>query len=109
VPLAEVEAEGLPLSVVRAAEAATRSAVPEPMAHDAGDPGALFLAEAALEASGLPLPVPPTEAERLLELLLGEGLEADEIPALLGALPVAPATAVQVAAMLAAAGEEPYR
>ena len=53
--------------------------------------------------------MPPTEEERLLELLLGEGLEADEIPALLGALPVAPATAVQVAAMLAAAGEEPYR
>jgi hypothetical protein len=109
VPLAEVEAEGLPLSVVRAAEAAARGALPVPEEPEDGDPGALFLAEAVLGASGLPLPVPPTDAGRLLELLLGEGLEPDEIPALLGRLPVEPATAVQVAAVLAAAGEEPYR
>jgi len=109
VPLAEVEAEGLPLSVVRAAEAAARGALPVPEEPEDGDPGALFLAEAVLGESGLPLPVPPTDAGRLLELLLGEGLEPDEIPALLGRLPVEPATAVQVAAVLAAAGEEPYR
>jgi hypothetical protein len=107
VPLAEVEAEGLPLSVVRAAESAARAAVPEPVEfHE--DPGALFLAEAVLGSSGLPLPVGPAEAGRLLELLLAEGLEPDEIPALLGRLPVEPATAVQVAAMIAAAGEGPY-
>jgi hypothetical protein len=109
VPLAEVEAEGLPLSVVRGAEAAARSAVPAPVVPDDDDPGALFLAEAALGASGLPLPVPPAQAGRLLELLLTEGLEPEEIAALLGRLPVEPATAVQVAAMVAAAGEEPYR
>jgi hypothetical protein len=107
-PLAEVEAEGLPLSVVRAAEAAARGAVPEPVELQE-DPGALFLAEAVLGASGLPQPVPPAEAGRLLELLLAEGLEPEEIPALLGRLPVEPATAVQVAAMIAAAGEGPYR
>jgi hypothetical protein len=109
VPLAEVEAEGLPLSVVRAAEAAARSAVPAPAEPDDGDPGALFLAEAVLGTSGLPLPVPPGQAGRLLELLLTEGLEPEEIPSLLGSLPVEPATAVQVAAILAAAGGEPYR
>ncbi|WP_448628302.1 hypothetical protein [Geodermatophilus sp. URMC 64] len=111
VPLAEVEAEGLPLSVVRAAEAAARSAAPAPAPAPGDDDltGALFLAEAALTASGLSLPVPPAEAGRLLELLLGEGLEPDEIPPLLDRLPVEPATAVQVAATLAAAGEEPYR
>jgi hypothetical protein len=109
VPLAEVEAEGLPLSVVRAAESAARSAVPTREEPDDGDPGALFLAEAMLSSSGLPLPVPPAEAGRLLELLLTEGLEPDEIPAILGRLPVEPAAAVQIAAMLAAAGEDPYR
>ena len=107
-PLAEVEAEGLPLSVVRAAEAAARGAVPQPVEH-VEDPGALFLAEAVLDASGLPRPVPPDDAGRLLDLLLEEGLEPEEIPALLGRLPVEPATAVQMAAMIAAAGGEPYR
>jgi hypothetical protein len=80
-----------------------------PEEPDDGDPGALFLAEAVVGGSGLPLPVPPADAGRLLELLLGEGLGPDEIPGLLGRLPVEPATAVQMAAMLAAAGEEPYR
>jgi hypothetical protein len=108
VPLAEVEAEGLPLAVVRSAESATRAAVPEPAVPEESDPGALFLAEAAVTGSGLPLPVPPGEATRLLELLLGEGLEPEEIPPLLDRLPVEPATAVQVAAMAAAAGEEPW-
>ncbi|MGY1602308.1 hypothetical protein [Geodermatophilus sp. SYSU D00815] len=109
VPLAEVEAEGLPLSVVRAAEAAARGAVPAPEPEPADLGGARFLAEAALRSSGLPLPVPPAEAGRLLELLLTEGLEPDEIQPLLADLPVEPATAVQVAAVLAAAGDEPHR
>src|SRR5215218_4181484 len=108
VPLAAVEAEGLPLSVVRAAEATARSAVPPPPEPDDGDPGALFLAEAALSGSGLPLPVPPDDAPRLLGLLLEEGLEPGEIPPLLARLPVEPATAVQVAAIIAAAGDGPY-
>src|SRR3954447_25565480 len=109
VPLAEVEAEGLPLSVVRAAEAAARSAVPEPAPVPTGDEltGALFLAEAVLRASGLQLPVPPDEAGRLLELLLTEGLDPEHPRPLLVRLPVVRATAVQVAAMIAAAGEEP--
>ena len=108
VPLAEVEAEGLPLSVVRAAEAAARSAVPAPEAAGEDDPGALFLAEAAVGASGLPLPVPPTHAGELLAVLLGEGLEPGEIAPLLDRLPLEPATAVQVAAVLAAAGDDPW-
>jgi hypothetical protein len=49
--------------------------------------------------------VPPPAAGRLLEVLLDEGLELAEIPALLPHLPVDPATAVQVAAMVAAAGD----
>ncbi|MGY1808673.1 hypothetical protein ACI8AF_15000 [Blastococcus sp. SYSU D00669] len=108
VPLAEVEAEGLPLAVVRAAERATRGAVPAPEPEPADLGAARILADAALRGSGLPLPVPPGEAGRLLELLLTEGLEPEEIPPLLAELPVDAATAVQVAAMLAAAGEDPY-
>jgi hypothetical protein len=112
VPLAEVEAEGLPLSVVRAAESAARDAVPEPEPSSSGLredelTGALFLAEVAVQEAGLPLPVPPPEARRLLQVLLGEGLQLAEIPALLPHLPIEPATAVQVAAMVAAAGEQP--
>src|SRR5919202_3178122 len=56
VPLVEVEAEGLPLSLVRAAEAVTRAAAPQPAAAPgAATPdelaGALFLAQAALTGS----------------------------------------------------------
>jgi hypothetical protein len=107
-PLAEVEAEGLPLSVVRAAEAAARRAAPAPPPSGVAEDeltGALYLAEVAVQEAGFPLPVPPPQAGRLLEVLLGEGLELGEIPALLPHLPVDPATAVQVAAMVAAAGE----
>ena len=103
-PLIEVEAEGLPLSLVRAAEAATRAAAPPP--PEPGDDaltGALFLADAALRDAGLTLPVPEPQAGRLLEALLREGLEADEVRAVLAHLPVTAATAAKVVALVEAA------
>jgi hypothetical protein len=108
-PLVEVEAEGLPLSLVRAAEAVTRAAAPPPARPaEPGRPdelaGALFLAEAALAGSGLTLPVPLAEADRLLDVLLAEGLLPEEVPALLPHLPVEPVTAAEVRATLAAFG-----
>ncbi|MFQ1002893.1 hypothetical protein [Modestobacter sp. SSW1-42] len=107
VPLVEVEAEGLPLSLVRAAEAVTRAAAPvPPPTGPAADElaGALFLAEAALRGSGLTLPVPPAQADRLLDVLLAEGLLPEEVPPLLSQLPVEPVTAAEVRATLAALG-----
>jgi hypothetical protein len=108
-PLVEVEAEGLPLSLVRAAEAVTRAAAPPPPRPAApGRPdelaGALFLAEAALQGSGLTLPVPLAQADRLLDVLLAEGLLPEEVPALLPQLPVEPATAAEVRATIATFG-----
>lgn len=104
VPLVEVEAEGLPLSLVRAAEALTRQASTGP-APDPGDDGrlsgALYLAEAAVRAAGLTTPVPAAQAGRLLAVLQGEGLEADEIALVLPHLPLLPETAAKVAALLA--------
>jgi hypothetical protein len=102
-PLLEVESEGLPLSLVRAAEAATRAAAapspaPEP---DEGLSGALFLALAAVRESGLPSPVPPGEAGRLAVLLLEQGLEPAEVGGVLPHLALAPGTADRVAALLA--------
>jgi hypothetical protein len=102
-PLLEVESEGLPLSLVRAAEAATRAAAapapaePEP---DEGLAGALFLALAAVREAGLPSPVPPADAGALLAALLGQGLEPGEVGAVLPHLPLAPGTADRVAAVL---------
>lgn len=112
VPLVEVEAEGLPLSLVRAAEGITRTAVaPEPVpAPGRGDDldddlaGTLFLASAALRQAGLPLPVPRTRAEELVTALLAEGLLLEEVPAVLPHLPVHPETAAEVEAIVAAAG-----
>jgi hypothetical protein len=104
-PLLEVETEGLPLSLVRAAEAATRAAAPAPVAAALPDDslaGALFLARAALEESGCTVPVPPTEADLLVAALADAGLEADELPAVLPHLPVEEATIARVAASLAA-------
>jgi hypothetical protein len=108
-PLVEVEAEGLPLSLVRAAEAVTRAAAPPPPRPAApGRPdelaGALFLAEAALQGSGLTLPVPLAQADRLLDVLLAEGLLPEEVPALLPQLPVEPRTAAEVRATIATFG-----
>jgi hypothetical protein len=104
-PLIEVEAEGLPLSLVRAAEAATRAAAvpPSPEPGDEALTGALFLADAALRNAGLTLPVPEPQAGRLLEALLREGLEAAEVRAVLAHLPVTAATAAKVVALVEAA------
>jgi hypothetical protein len=102
-PLLEVEAEGLPLSLVRAAEALTRATAPAAEPSPAEDPaasGAVFLARAALAAEGLPEPVPPDHADRLLGALLAEGLEPEELPAVLPHLPLAPHTADAVLTLL---------
>ncbi|MBM7808784.1 hypothetical protein JOD57_004621 [Geodermatophilus bullaregiensis] len=103
-PLLEVESEGLPLSLVRAAEATARAAAaerapagPQP---DEGLAGALFLALAAVREAGLPTPVPPAEAGRLLTALGEQGLEPDEVTGVLRHLPLAPGTADRVAALL---------
>jgi hypothetical protein len=105
VPLIEVEAEGLPLSLVRAAEAVARAAAPaEPPAPDDDLAGSLFLARAAVTATGAPLPVGPEVAERLVEELVAHGLEPEEVPGLLPHLPVQPATADEVVAIIRASG-----
>ena len=102
VPLIEVEAEGLPLSLVRAAEATARAAAPAPVPdHDDGLAGARFLAATALREAALPVPVPPEEADRLLDALGDQGLEPDEVLAVLPDLPVADATATRIAARIA--------
>lgn len=97
VPLLDVEAEGVPLSLIRAAESVTRAAAPAPVP---GDPhpdqnlaGALFLAETALREAGLPVPVPPAEAPRLVAELASAGLEPGEVVALLPHLPLDQGTA----------------
>ncbi|RFU18917.1 hypothetical protein [Geodermatophilus marinus] len=101
VPLLEVEAEGLPLSLVRAAESLTRSAAsPAPAPAGGADPGSVFLARTA--AGGLPGPVQPRDAGRLLDALLAEGLEPEEVPAVLPELPLAEGTAEALLRLLAA-------
>lgn len=102
VPLIEVEAEGLPLSPVRAAEAATWAAVAVDVPAPVGDAlaGARYLAVAALDSSGLPTPVPPAEAPRLLDELLAQGLEPEEVAGVLPDLPLAPGTAERVDELL---------
>jgi hypothetical protein len=104
--LIEVEAEGLPLSLVRAAEAATRTAASTLPSPDPGDDelaGALFLADAALRNAGVAVPVPEPQAGRLLEALLIEGLEVSEVRAVLAHLPVEAGTAAKVTALIEAA------
>ena len=109
VPLLDVEAEGVPLSLVRAAEAVLRAAGPPADAVPAGPPendlaGSLFLARAAVTAAGVPLPVAPEAAELLVGELLAYGLEPDEVVAVLPHLPVQPATVDEVVAIVRAAG-----
>ncbi|WP_245900123.1 hypothetical protein [Geodermatophilus normandii] len=102
-PLLEVESEGLPLSLVRAAEAATRAAAAPALAEpepDEGLAGALFLALAAVREADLPSPVPPADARALVAALLGQGLEPAEVAGVLPHLPLAPGTADRVAALL---------
>ncbi|MCZ2860425.1 hypothetical protein [Blastococcus sp. VKM Ac-2987] len=102
VPLIEAEAEGLPLSLVRAAEAATRAAAPAPApVPDDSLAGALFLARAALEESGCTVPVRPADADLLLAALGDAGLEPDEVSSVLPHLPVEEQTITRIAATLA--------
>ena len=82
VPLIEVEAEGLPLSLVRAAEAATRAAgrpTPDPLPDDAlaGCP----VPRGGRAGRGRPAACRsrPADAGRLLEELVAQGLEDDEV------------------------------
>lgn len=105
-PLVAVEAEGLPLSLVRAAEALTRDAAePEleagPRPADDDLAGALFLAEVALRQTGLDVPVPPDAAGILLGALVEQGLEHAEVLRVLPHLPVQQGTASHVAELLA--------
>ncbi|UOY02292.1 hypothetical protein [Blastococcus sp. PRF04-17] len=106
VPLIEVEAEGLPLSLVRAAEAVARAAAApaEPGPVDDDLAGTLFLAGAAVTATGAPVPLAPAAAERLVEQLLAHGLEPGEVLGVLPHLPIEPATADEVAAILRSGG-----
>lgn len=103
-PLVEVEAEGLPLSLVRAAEATTRAAAPAPPPVPARAEelaGALFLGQAAVRAAGLPVPVPAGRAPELLDALLAEGLEPDEVQRVVPHLPVEGRTVDRVTDLLA--------
>jgi hypothetical protein len=111
-PLVEVEAEGLPLSLVRAAEATARAAAAAAPAAGPAAPadrppaveelgGALFLGQAAVRATGLPVPVPPARAADLLDALLAEGLEPEEVHRVLPHLPVEEPTVERVAELLA--------
>ena len=107
-PLVEVEAEGLPLSLVRAAEAETRRAAELSSSPASGGPaeeelaGALFLAQVALADAGLAVPVAPPDAGRLLTALLGEGLEPEEVLQVLPHLPVQADSADEVTRQVAA-------
>jgi hypothetical protein len=66
--------------------------------------GAVFLAEAAVRTSGLPVPVPPDRARPLAAELLAAGLEPDEVIAVLPHLPLAAGTADGIVHLLGAAG-----
>ncbi len=104
VPLVEVEREGVPLAVVRAAESLTRDAVhPEPDAPAEPDEAVMYLAEGAIGRAGLPRPVAPQHAGRLLTALRSEGLDPVEIRQALPHLPVLADTAARVEDLL---GEE---
>ncbi|MBC7373400.1 MAG: hypothetical protein H7323_05360 [Frankiales bacterium] len=101
--LLQVEAEGLPLSLVRAAEALLLPATPVEVGDaDEELSGALFLAENAIQQAGLALPVPPEEAAALLAALTSEGLEPAEVLEVLPYLPVLADTADAVAHRLRA-------
>ncbi len=91
--LALVEAEGVSLSLVRAAEALTREAAPQPPPAPPRTEelaGAVFLATAAL--AGLPNPVPPSHVNQVLDALVEEGLLREEVLGVLPHLALEPAT-----------------
>jgi hypothetical protein len=109
VPLLDVEAEGVPLSLVRAAEAIARGAVnpAAPIGTGSADvdlAGAVFLAQAAVRAAGLPVPVPPDGARPLVAELLSAGLESEEVVAVLPHLPLGPGTADEIVVIVRSAG-----
>jgi hypothetical protein len=112
VPLLDVEAEGVPLSLVRAAEAIARGAVP-PVAPDHSPPadvelaGAVFLAEAAVRTSGVPVPVPADHVRPLVTELLSAGLEPEEVVAVLPHLPLAPGAAEEAARLVSEGPGQP--
>ena len=105
-PLVEVEAEGLPLSLVRAAEAELRrAALPAVGTTGPADDeiaGALFLADVALREAGLELPVRAGHGRVLLRVLREQGLEPEEVRAVLTRLPVHVDAADEVLDALAA-------
>jgi len=63
-----------------------------------GEKESMFLADVALTSVGLPTPVPPDRSGDLLDVLLEEGLEPEEVLAVLPHLPVQADTADAVAA-----------
>ena len=70
--------------------AAPPPSAPGPAATAADElAGALFLAGAALEAAGLPTPVTASAVDRVLVALLAEGLQREEVLAVLPHLPLA--------------------
>lgn len=103
--LLDVEASGLPLALVRAAEGLAQAAAPPPLQPTASADddlaGARFLADVAIRDAALPCPVPPDLADRLLDVLLAEGLEREEVLRLLPELPVQQDTVEEVAQLLA--------
>jgi hypothetical protein len=97
----------VPLALVRAAEAIARGAVApaEPVTGTGPElAGAVFLAEAAVRTSGLPVPVPADRARDLAAELLAAGLEREEVVAVLPQLPLAAGTADVVLAVLGTPG-----
>ena len=99
VPLVAVEAEGLSLSVVRAAEAEARRSSPEsppPPPRDDDLAGAVFLVEDGIRSAGLPVPVPADRAPDVLQVLQRCGIEADEVVRLVRLLPLDEATTREI-------------
>ena len=102
VPLIEVEAEGLPLSLVRAAEAVTRARPHRRAGRPPTTtwPASLFLAgRGGRRDRGADAGAAGRRPSALVEELLAHGLEPDEVLAVLPHLPVQPETADSVVAI----------
>ena len=91
---------------MRAAEAVARRAAPAgpPPGPDPALAGVRFLAEQALRSSRLPVPVPPEGSDELLDAFGAQGLEPEEVLAVLPDLPLTDATATRIAARIAGGG-----